>query len=172
MKMFAPILVLLMLSPLAFACDETCLRDKAMAEHKVRFPSYLDSKYCRTTAVDFLVGARRSLQQYYDERLNSAHRGGMNNIRNFLEQRREWLQECDQYLNLTKQGRIFRTKDTSDQMFAAITAVSAELTKVIAIRRTPNEDAFELTVVARQRFDDLFRRMDDHRTDLQLRGQL
>jgi hypothetical protein len=166
------IFILALLAPSALACDETCRRDKAMTEHKVTFPSYLDSKYCKTTNVDFLVGARKSLQKYYDERLNSAHRGGIRNIRNFLEQRKEWLLECDKYLSLTDQGRIFRTKSNTDEIFGAMTSLSDELNRLIGIRSVANEDGYELTASSRQRFEHLFKLVDAHRTDLQLRGQL
>lgn len=173
MKKLKTLLVCVFLLPaLAWACDEECRRDKAMAEHNVTFPSYLNASYCKTTSVDFLIGARRSLQSYYDERLNSAHRGGARNIRNFLEQRKEWLQECDKYLSLTQQGRVFRTKDTSDTIFAAMTSLSSELEQLIGIRRTANEDGLELTTDVRARFDELFKLIDSHRTDLQLRGLL
>jgi len=172
MKKFSFVLFFMLFSPLAFACDETCLREKVMTEHQVKFPSYLDSKYCRTTSVDFLIGARRSLQQYFDERLNTAHRGGMKNIRHFLDQRKEWLQECDQYLNLTDQGRVFRTKETTEQIFASMDSLSTELERLMKIRRTAEEDALGLTAGARQMFQVLFKQLDDHRTDLQLRGQL
>lgn len=166
------ILLLAVIAPAAIACDETCLREKAMAENGVSFPSYLDSKYCKTTGVDFLVGARRSLQKYYDERLDSAHRGGIRNIRNFIEQRKEWLLECDNYLILTNQGRIFRTKNTTDQIFNGMTSLSEELQRLVGIRKTAGENAFELTASARLKFEQLFKLLDDHRTDLQLRGQL
>lgn len=166
------IFILALLAPTALACDETCRRDKAMAEHNVSFPSYLDSKYCKTTSVDFLVGARKSLQIYHDERLNSAHRGGARNIRNFLEQRKEWLLECDKYLSLTDQGRIFRTKSTTDEIIGAMTALSDELNRLIGIRRTANEEGYELTTESRLKFAQLFKLIDAHRTDLQLRGLL
>lgn len=143
-----------------------------MAEHNVTFPSYLNSSYCKTTSVDFLVSARKSLQKYYDERLNSAHRGGARNIRNFIEQRKEWLQECDNYLSLIDQGRVFRTQNTTEEIFTAINTLTDELQHLIGIRRTPNEDGYELTAVARQRFDQVFKLIDAHRTDLQLRGLL
>lgn len=155
-----------------FACDETCLREEAMKTHNIKFPSYLDRQYCRTTSIDFLISARNSLQKYHDERLNSAHRGGIRNIRNFLEQRKEWLQECDQYLTLTKQGRVFRTRDTSEQMFQGINRLSDELQRLVGIPTSPGEDSMALTEIARQHFQHLFSQMDSHRTDLQLRGLL
>jgi len=156
----------------AFACDETCLREQAMATHKVKFPGYLDSQYCRTTSIDFLISARKSLQHYHDERLNTAHRGGIRNIRNFLEQRREWLAECDNYLKLTNQGRVFRSKESSEQIFSSITSLSEELARLTGIPASASEDAMTLTEIARQRFDQMFRHLDNHRTDLQLRGLL
>lgn len=166
------ILLMALIAPAALACDETCKRDKAMAENSITFPSYLESKYCKTISVDFLVGARRSLQKYYEERLDSAHRGGIRNIRNFIEQRKEWLLECDNYLILTDQGRIFRTKSTTDEIFNGMASLSDELNRLIGIRKTAGENAYELTASARLKFEQLFKLLDDHRTDLQLRGQL
>jgi len=164
--------LLTFIAPAALACDETCMRDKAMAENNVTFPSYLESKYCKTTSIDFLVGARKSLQKYFDDRLDSAHRGGIRNIRNFIEQRKEWLQECDNYLALTKRGRIFRTPETTDEIFGVMAVLSNELERLVRLPRTPDEDGFELTAGARQSFQQLFTLVDAHRTDLQLRGQL
>src|SRR5690606_12709505 len=112
-----------------------------------------DSKYCKTTSVDFLIGARKSLQKYFDERLNSAHRGGIRNIRNFIEQRKEWLQECDNYLMLTNQGRIFRTGETTEQIFGAMSSLSDELNGLVKLPRTQNEDGYALTEQARQDFE-------------------
>jgi hypothetical protein len=166
------ILLITVLAPTALACNETCMRDKAMAENSITFPSYLDSKYCKTTSVDFLVGTRRSLQKYYDERLNSAHRGGIRNIRSFIEQRKEWLLECDNYLILTTQGRVFSTKNATDQIFGSMASLSDELQRLVSIRKTAGENAYELTASARLKFEQMFKLVDDHRTDLQLRGQL
>lgn len=164
--------LLLCMSPLAYSCDESCLRDKAQTKHGIKFPSYLDNNYCRNTSVDFLVSARKSLQQYRDERLPEAHRGGIRNIRNFLEQRKEWLQECDNYLNLTDQGRVFRNKETGDKIFASITSLSDELQRLVGTPRTTNEDPNTLTELAREKFELMFKQIDSHRTDLQLRGVL
>lgn len=172
MKRLLSILFIVLLAPTAFACDEACLREKAQEKHQVTFPSYLDSKFCKTTSKDFLVGARKSLQKYHDERLDSAHRGGIRNIRNFIEQRKEWLMECDNYLSLTDQGRIFRTKETTDEIFTAVDSLSTELKRLVTIRKTPDEDGFELTASAREKFGQIFKLLDAHRTDLQLRGQL
>lgn len=172
MKKIILLLHLILIAPMAFACDESCMREKAMAESGIKFPSYLDSKYCKTTSVDFLVNSRKSLQKYRDERLGSGHRGGIRNIRNFIEQRKEWLLECDTYLELIGNGRVFRNKTTTDEIFTAIKSLSAELNTLVYRPKNTTEDTQQITELAGQKFDLLFKLMDAHRTDLQLRGQL
>jgi len=166
------VLHLVLFSSLAFACDETCMRDKAMVEKNVRYPEYLTAQYCRTTKIDFLVNARKSLQQYREQRLATGHRGGIRNIRNFIEQRREWLMECDAYLDAVKQGRIFQNKATTDDIFASITSLSTELNSLVFRPRNAAENTSEITASAAQKFDLMFQLLDNHRTDLQLRGLL
>lgn len=167
--------VLLLLVPLlstaAFACDENCKRDAAMAEHDIRFPSYLTASYCRDTSVDFLLRARDSLANYQQKNLPTGHKGGMRNIRNFLQQRKQWLEECDQYLGLTSQGRVFRDDATTQQIIDAIDAVSNELERLMGSGtgvRVPESQV----AGADHRLELLFGAMDNHRTELQLRGQL
>ncbi|ARU26011.1 hypothetical protein CBR65_00370 [Cellvibrio sp. PSBB006] len=172
MKKTLLLLHLVLIVPFAFACDETCMRDKVMAEHDIKFPAYLDSKYCKTTSVDFLVNSRKSLQKYREERLGSGHRGGIKNIRNFIEQRKEWLQECDKYLEMTKQGRVFRTDETTEEIFTSMDSLSKELYSLIYRPKNAAEDTHQLTELAGQKFELMFRLMDAHRTDLQLRGLL
>lgn len=153
------------------ACDESCKREAAMAEHGVKFPSYLNANYCQDTSVDFLLKARDSLQSYKEENLPTGHKGGMRNISRFLQQRKQWLAECDNYLELTGQGRVFRDEQTTQRIIKAIDAVSEELNRLIgtgtAIRLPESQIAG-----ANQRLDLLFNAIDTHRTDLQLRGQL
>ena len=149
--------VLLLLVPLlsvaAFACDENCKRDAAMAEH------------------DFLLRARDSLANYQEKNLPTGHKGGMRNIRSFLQQRKQWLEECDQYLGLTSQGRVFRDDATTQQIIDAIDAVSNELERLMGSGtgvRVPESQV----AGADHRLELLFGAMDNHRTELQLRGQL
>jgi len=159
------------LSVTAFACDENCKRDAAMAEHDVRFPSYLTASYCRDTSVDFLLRARDSLSSYQEKNLPTGHKGGMRNIRTFLQQRKQWLEECDQYLSLTGQGRVFRDEATTQQILDAIDAVSSELERLMGSGtgvRVPQSQV----AGADHRLELLFSAMDNHRTELQLRGQL
>jgi hypothetical protein len=154
------------------ACDEQCKREKAMADNGIQFPEYLTSRYCRDISVDFLMGTRNSLQEYRDERLERAHRGGMRNIRNFIEQRKEWLKECDQYLMLTGQGRIFRNAETTEKIFSAMDTVSKELQDLVNGLVYFVQGDGKQTDVAAQKFEALFHVVDEHKTDLQLRGQL
>jgi len=155
----------------ALACNEECKREAAMEKHDVRFPSYLTANYCTDTSVDFLLRARSSLEQYRDGRLETGHKGGMRNIRNFLQQRKQWLQECDEYLVMTGQGRIFRNEETTQQIFASIESVSEELQRLIQSGSGVHVSISQIGGVT-QRFDHLFMVVDHHRTELQLRGQL
>ncbi|MDQ2075317.1 hypothetical protein [Marinimicrobium sp. ABcell2] len=170
MKKILWLLVPFLCAP-AFACDETCKREAAMQEHGVRFSSYLTASYCRDTSVDFLLRARDSLANYKANNLPTGHKGGMRNIRNFLQQRKQWLAECDEYLRLTGQGRVFRDEATTQQILEAIDAVSNELERLMGSGsgvRVPQSQV----AGADQRLDLLFTAIDHHRTELQLRGQL
>ncbi|WP_347331967.1 hypothetical protein [Marinimicrobium locisalis] len=155
----------------ATACDEDCKREKAMAENDVKFPSYLTASYCQDTSVTFLLRARESLQEYRDSQLKTGHKGGLRNISRFLKQRKEWLQECDRYLAMTDQGRIFRNETTTATIMASIDATIKELDRLVASGSgiyVPESQA----EMAGQRLDQMFIAVDTHRTDLQLRGQL
>lgn len=170
MKKILLSLVFLVSAPV-FACDEVCKREAAMEEHGETFPSYLTSDYCKDTSITFLLDARESLQSYKDENLPTGHKGGMRNIRNFLQQRKQWLLECDNYLQLTDQGRVFRDEATTQRIVDAIDAVAEELDRLIGVGRAIRLHESQV-VGAQQRLENLFTAIDNHRTELQLRGQL
>ncbi|WP_041522610.1 hypothetical protein [Gilvimarinus agarilyticus] len=153
------------------ACDEDCKRQQAMDQHNVEFPSYLNAKFCETTSVDFLLRDYASLEKYRNERLPTGHKGGMNNIRKMLEQRKEWLIECDDYLRLTEQGRVFYNAETTKSIFAAIDKVTAELNGLVY---NGSQDVIVSNGldIAEQDFDQMLSTLDQHKTNLQLRGQL
>lgn len=111
------------------------------------------------------------MEKYRSTQLPGGHKGGMNNIRKLLDQRKEWLVECDDYLRLTDQGRVFRDKDTTDKIFAAIDKVSKELNDLVY---NGSKDVIVTNGldIAQQDFDQMMQQLDHHRTDLQLRGQL
>lgn len=155
----------------ALACDEACKKAKAEQEHGVSFPSYLNAEFCRTTRLDFLLQDYASLEKYRTAQLPGGHKGGMNNIRKMLNQRKEWLVECDDYLRLTEQGRIFHDDATTEKIFAAIDKVSKQLNDLVY------NGSKEIIVtngldIAQQDFDQMMQQLERHRTDLQLRGQL
>tara|TARA_R100000656_G_scaffold11635_1_gene12250 strand:+ start:413 stop:931 length:519 start_codon:yes stop_codon:yes gene_type:complete len=172
MKKILLIIALLSLSQVSFSCDEACKRTKAETANNVKFASYLNAKYCKSTGLDFLMQGRRSLQSYRDKQLPTAHRGGAKNIRNFISQRKDWLQECDNYLELTEQGRIFRDKETTEKIIAAMTGTAEELHKIM--RRPKSEiESLEMVIApAAAKFDELFKLIDAHYLELQRRGLL
>lgn len=172
MKKILIIISLLSLSSFAFSCDEACKRAKAEAANNVKFASYLNAKYCKSTGVDFLIQGRKSLQSYKEKQLPTGHRGGAKNIRNFILQRKDWLQECDNYLQLTDQGRVFRDKDSTDKIIAAMSGTADELEKIMK-RPQGNVESLELvTAPAASKFDDLFKLVDAQYLELQRRGLL
>lgn len=172
MKKILLVIAMISLSQFSVACDEACKRAKAEAANNVKFASYLNAKYCQSTGMDFLMQGRKSLQSYRDKQLPTAHRGGAKNIRNFILQRKDWLQECDNYLQLTEQGRIFRDKDSTDKIIAAMTGTAGELEKIMK-RPKVEVESLELVVApAAKKFDELFQLVDGHYLELQRRGLL
>lgn len=172
MKKILITLALLALSHVSFACDEACKRAKAETANNIKFASYLNAKYCKQTSTDFLLQGKKSLQTYREKQLPTAHRGGAKNIRNFVLQRKDWLQECDKYLQLTEQGRVFRDKESTEKILEAMSATANELEKIM---KRPKNDAEVLELVvapAGQKFDELFKLVDAHYLELQRRGLL
>jgi len=170
MKTLITLLLLVACLPAA-ACDEDCKRTKAEQEHDVDFPGYLNASYCQDTTVNFLLRARKSLEQYRQDKLKTGHKGGMRNIRNYLQQRKQWLMECDNYLLLTGQGRVFDNKETTEKIFAATDRVIDELEQLMRTGGGIHVSS-QLAEIAGQRLDSLFAAVDNHRTELQLKGQL
>lgn len=172
MKRILLTITLLGFSQFGFACDEACKRSKAEAANNVKFATYLNAKYCQSTSVDFLLQGRKSLQAYREKQLPTAHRGGAKNIRNFILQRKDWLQECDKYLQLTEQGRVFRDKENTEKILTALTSTADELQKIMMRPRAEIESLELVTAPAAQKFDELFKNVDNHYLELQRRGLL
>lgn len=172
MKKILLIIAMISLSQFSVACDEACKRAKAESANNVKFASYLNAKYCQSTGIDFLLQGRKSLQAYRDKQLPTAHRGGAKNIRNFILQRKDWLQECDNYLQLTEQGRIFRDKENTDKIITAMNTTAAELEKIMKRPRVEVESLEMVAAPAAQKFDELFKLVDGYYLELQRRGLL
>ena len=155
----------------AFACDEACQRERASAEHNVELPSYLSWQACEDTKQTFMRNDLRSLENYRQTRLDTQYKGPMRNIKSFIEQRIQWLEECDNYLKLTNRGHIFKDEATTRSVFAAMEGVRRELDRAIqgaTYLASGNEDANALIA---GRFDSLFKILHDHRDYMMLRGQ-
>ena len=172
MKKLMSLFVLMVLGAPAIACDEACLRDRASVTNSVEFPSYLTWKFCEDTKQSFMQGDIASLENYRHQRLNSEHKNRMRNIQNFVQQRKEWLMECDKYMDLTSRGRIFKDATTTTNIFAAMDAVANELASLIGgTTYTSSEAGGSVDAVVAGKFDQLFKLVDDHKTILMLKGQ-
>ncbi|MGH1469834.1 MAG: hypothetical protein ACRBCS_01470 [Cellvibrionaceae bacterium] len=163
---------LLVIALPAFSCDEACQKDKASAKHNIELPGYLSWKFCDDTKASFMEGDISSLENYKNKRLNVQHRNRMKNIKSFIEQRKEWLQECDQYFDLTNHGRIFIDAKTTKSIFAAMDSVSKELGALIGGVTYVSEgvDQDENQIIA-GKFDNLFKLVDAHKTQSMLKSQ-
>ena len=171
MKKSLAVLMLLVCAAPAFSCDEACQRDRASVTNNVEFPSYLTWKFCDDTKNSFMQSDIRSLESYRTKRLNIEHRNRMKNIKEFVEQRKQWLQECDNYLELTDHGRIFRDEETTEKIFAAMDDVSKELDSLLRGVTYVNEDGLVDNSIIATKFDTFFQLIDDHKTVMMLKGQ-
>lgn len=158
-------------STVTFACDEQCLRETAEKKHEVEFPSYLSWSYCDDIRMDFMTSSIRSLENYKSSHFDMRYKGGMRNIVKFIEQRQEWLKECDQYLTYTGKDRIFDDEATTERLFSAMDRVKKELTDLAngvvysaAMGQQPD-------TIIHDRFDELFTIVDDHKTLMHLKGK-
>lgn len=172
MKQLLIFLTLVVCSPLVWSCDENCKKAKAEADNNIKFASYLNAKYCATTTKGFMLQEVKSLQAYREKQLATAHRGGAKNIRHFVVQRREWLAECDKYLTLTQQGRVFYDKDTTEKIMATMDGVSDELKKIMSRPKNPAENVLLVVDPAAKKFDLLFQQLEEHKLMMQRKGQL
>jgi hypothetical protein len=172
MKQLLVLLTLFVCSPLVLACDETCKRTKAETDNNIKFASYLNAKYCATTTKGFMLQEIKSLQSYREKQLATAHRGGAKNIRHFVTQRKEWLSECDKYLELTGQGRVFYDKDTTVKILGTMDTVADELKKIMSRPQNPAENLDLVITPAAAQFDLLFDQLEEHKLLMQRKGQL
>lgn len=172
MKQLLIFLTLVVCSPLVMACDEACKKAKAETDNNIKFASYLNAKYCESTTKGFMLQEVKSLQGYRDRQLATAHRGGAKNIRDFVVQRREWLAECDKYLSLTDQGRVFRDKETTEKILTTMNNVAAELKKIMSRPKNPAENVLLIVEPAAAQFDLLFQQLEEHKLMMQRKGLL
>lgn len=173
MKKIAAIstLVFTLLASSTNACDEKCMRDKAEARTNKTFPSYLTWEYCEDTRMNFITSSMESINKYSRENFDTRYKGGMKTIKHYLEQRREWLQECDDYMRSTGQSPIFYDNQTTKKIFTHIDAVTKELGLLISGVTYSGDTGEITTAVATEKFDSLVKTVDDHKTLMLLKGR-
>lgn len=172
MKILAMISTILLVSASAAnGCDEQCLKEKAEANNNVAFSSYLSWKHCDDTRMNFMTSSISSLDKYRSKHFDTRYKGGIKNIKNYLEQRKEWLQECDNYMQLTGKGRVFDDAKTTKKVFTAIDQVTKELNDLIAGVTYSNEFGQDSATVMNEKFDNLFKVVEDHKTLMHLKGR-
>lgn len=153
----------------AFACDEACMKEKAEAEHGVKFPGYLSAKYCEGIAMDFMTSSIRSLDNYRSNHFKTKYKGPLKNTKNYLAQRKLWLEECDDYLSKIDSGRIFNDEKTTKRIFASIDQVSKEFAALIdGATYATEQDARD---AMNDKINRLFKVVDDHKTIMHLKGK-
>lgn len=173
MKTLATIITFctLVVASAANGCDEQCLREAAESKNNVEFPTYLTWKYCDDIRMDFMTSSMTSLEKYRSDHFDTRYKGGMRNIKSYIEQRKEWLQECDTYLQFTRKSRIFEDDKTTDSIFAAMDKVTKELDDLIAGVTYSSALGQDSQSVINERFDLLFKEVDDHKTLMHLKGR-
>ena len=155
----------------AFACDEACQRETAETQHSVTFPSYLTWEYCDSLKIDFMTIDVRSLESYSTKHFDTKYKGPIKNTIKFLDQRKEWLQECDNYLSLTHRDRIFYDDATTQVVFNQIDKVKKELTSILGGVTYSSSSGDETKLIVSEKFDTLFRSIDDHKNLMHLKGK-
>lgn len=164
-------ITMLVLAFPALGCDKACQRDRIADSQSKTFPGYLSWKFCEDTKVAFIESDVPSLQSYRDGQLDTQHKGGMNNIKNFVEQRKEWLLECDEYMAATNYGRIFKDGESTEKLFAALDSVARELRRAInGVTYVANGEEDKNAIIG-SRFDGLFTVVDNHKAVMMRQGQ-
>ncbi|ACR13384.1 hypothetical protein [Teredinibacter turnerae] len=169
MRHIAAIIICSLIPFVSFAesCNEQCKREKAEAKRTEKFPSYLSWKFCEDTRFDFMTTAVASLDKYRTHHFDTRYKGGMRNIKGFVEQRKEWLQECDDYLASTRDERIFEDEKTTNAIFSAMDDISTEMNELLAGAQNTQDSS----QVINSRFETLLKRVDDHKTLMLLKGR-
>src|SRR5690606_29216813 len=93
------------------------------------------------------------------------------NIQSFVQQRKEWLMECDKYMDVTQRGRIFKDEATTTKIFTAMDAVYSELDSLIRGATYTVDTSSGENLIIGTKFDQLFKLVDDHKTLMMMKGQ-
>ncbi len=136
------------------------------------FPGYLSDKFCTDTKLDFMTNTIKSLQRYRDTQLADQHRGGMNNIRKLVVQRKEWLLECQSYLSQVESKNLFESEASTESLFAAMDNIAMELQSLISGVTYAVEPGENPSMYAAEKFDLLFKLVDTQKTQMLMKGQV
>lgn len=177
MKNIIIAVALLILTTPVFACDEACSKLNAEQKTGKKLPGYLSWGYCDEIKEEFLTSSMRSLQKYNDKQTAGASEGtrrkaGMRNTQKYIDTRKDWLSECDNYLKVTDKGRIFRDDTTTTKIFGAMDSISAEL--IAQMKGANYTDAMtgldNSAEIASEKFESLFTAVQLHVDKANLRG--
>ncbi len=117
-----------------------------------------------------MTSSMKSLQTYADSRLDMNYRKSMRNIKDYLGQRKDWLSECDGYMQATNRGRVFNDDKTTNTIFTAMDEVNTELDSLLSGVTYAGQESD--TAVASQKFQQLFTQVENHKNRLLLKGQM
>jgi len=168
------LLLLALISSITFsahACDETCKREQVLANTGAEFPSYLTWGYCDGLKHDFMSVDVNSLQSYSTKHFNTKYKGPIKNIIRLIDQRKEWLQECDGYVTATRGERIFYDDKTTKSIFEKMDRAKKELTDVLGGVRYSSFEGDETHKIVSEHFETLFVAIDDHKNLMHLKGK-
>lgn len=154
-----------------FACDEKCKREKAELEAGIEFPNHVTWKLCEDTAYYFMTSTLKQLDRYKDTRLPTANQVSLRNIKRLVNEQRQWLTECDEYMQLTDNGRIFKEADTTDTIFAAMDNLTEQLDAGMRSAVNATDVVGDPNGLKQEQFNKLLQLVEDHIRILQLRGQ-
>ncbi|MFA0810130.1 hypothetical protein [Microbulbifer epialgicus] len=135
-------------------------------------PSYLTEKYCSSVVEQFVDSGMRSLDKYINEHFNPEYKGGIRNTIRFLEQRLEWLSECNNYLKDTAQTYVFHSEDDTQSIFSAITELTRELQHVRSgVEYRDDAGNNNPAPYVKRRFEALAQLVDRHHTRMLMKKQ-
>ncbi|WP_299583273.1 hypothetical protein [uncultured Microbulbifer sp.] len=135
-------------------------------------PSYLTEEYCSSVVEQFVGSGMRSLGKYVNEHFNPEYKGGIRNTIRFLEQRSEWLNECNEYLVDTNNTYIFHSQDDTQDIFMAINELTRELQHVRSgVEYRDDTGNNNPAPFIKRRFTTLAQLVDRHHTRLLMKKQ-
>jgi len=162
---------LVLVANIASACDESCKREQAEAKLGKKFPSYLSLQYCDGLKRDFMNIDMTSLQSYSSKHFNTKFSGPIRNIIELIDQREEWLGECDEYVTATRSERIFYDQKTTAAVFDQMAIIRKELKDVLGGVRYTSATGDETKEIVAEKFEALFVAIDNHKNLMHLKGK-